>query len=104
MMIDNQAKGDPARLEGIIKGSLEQWRTGIPLGRLADPDDQAAAASFLISDAARHITGQAICVDGGQTFFLKLWNAPSDLAPIAANASRSYLVPSNCGPDQNVTA
>jgi len=69
MMIDNQAGGDPSRLDGVIYGSLEQWRTGIPLGRLAEPADQAAVAAFLLSDAARHITGQAICVDGGQTFF-----------------------------------
>lgn len=69
MMVDNQAKGDPKRLEGVVMGSLEQWRTGIPLGRLAEPQDQANAAIFLLSDAARHITGQALCVDGGQTFF-----------------------------------
>jgi NAD(P)-dependent dehydrogenase (short-subunit alcohol dehydrogenase family) len=42
MLIDNQAAGDPSRLDGIIHGSIEQWRTGIPLGRLAEPDDQAA--------------------------------------------------------------
>jgi 2,3-dihydro-2,3-dihydroxybenzoate dehydrogenase len=53
----------------VIKGSVEQWRTGIPLGRLAEPADQAAVAAFLIGEAARHITGQALCVDGGQTFF-----------------------------------
>lgn len=69
MMIDNQAKGDRSRLDGVVKGSLEQWRTGIPLGRLGDPEDQARAALFLISDAARHITGQSLCVDGGQTFY-----------------------------------
>lgn len=69
MLIDNQASGDPVRLEGIIRGSLEQWRTGIPLGRLAEPEDQAAAAIFLLTEGARHITGQAICVDGGQTLF-----------------------------------
>jgi 2,3-dihydro-2,3-dihydroxybenzoate dehydrogenase len=69
MMVDVQARGDPKRLEGVIKGSVEQWRTGIPLGRLAEPADQAAVAAFLIGEAARHITGQALCVDGGQTFF-----------------------------------
>jgi len=69
MLIDNQAKGDPRRLEGVIKGSIEQWRTGIPLGRLAEPEDQAATVLFLASEAGRHITGQAICVDGGQTLF-----------------------------------
>jgi NAD(P)-dependent dehydrogenase (short-subunit alcohol dehydrogenase family) len=69
MLIDNQARGDPRRLEGIIKGSVEQWRTGIPLGRLAEPADQAAMCLFLASEAGRHVTGQALSVDGGQTLF-----------------------------------
>ncbi len=69
MLVDVQARGDRKLLEGIIHGSIEQWRTGIPLGRLAEPSDQAAAATFLASDAARQITGQAMCVDGGQTLF-----------------------------------
>jgi len=69
MLLDNQAGGDRSRLDGIIRGSLEQWRTGIPLGRLAEPADQAAMCVFLASKAARQITGQAVCVDGGQTLF-----------------------------------
>ena len=36
------------------------------LGRLGAPDDVAAAALFLSSDGARHITGEVIKVDGGQ--------------------------------------
>lgn len=69
MLVDVQAGGDPSRLEGIVKGSLEQWRTGIPLGHLAEPEDQAAMAAFLLSDAGRYLNGQALCVDGGQTLF-----------------------------------
>lgn len=69
MLIDVQAKGNPSLLHGIIHGSIELWRTGIPLGRLAEPADQAAMAVYLASEAGRHITGQAICVDGGQTLF-----------------------------------
>jgi 3-oxoacyl-[acyl-carrier protein] reductase len=37
-----------------------------PLGRLAEPDDVAQVIAFLCSDAARHITGEIIRVDGGQ--------------------------------------
>ncbi len=38
-----------------------------PLGRVADPADIAELIAFLLSDAARHITGQTIHVDGGLT-------------------------------------
>ncbi len=40
---------------------------GIPLGRLAQPEDIADAAVFLSSDAARFITGVVLPVDGGRS-------------------------------------
>ena len=39
----------------------------IPLGRFGQPDDIAAAVSWLSSDEASYITGQTIVIDGGQT-------------------------------------
>lgn len=53
--------------ERVIAGSLPDHRTGIPLGRLADPGDIADAVLFLVSDHARHITMQNLYVDGGAT-------------------------------------
>ena len=64
MLADVQARGD---LESVVHGNTAEWRLGIPLGRLADPADQAALAVFLAGDGARHITGQDLAVDGGQT-------------------------------------
>lgn len=38
---------------------------GIPLGRVAQPEEVAQAALFLVSDAAAYITGVVLPVDGG---------------------------------------
>ncbi|MFL9985597.1 MULTISPECIES: SDR family NAD(P)-dependent oxidoreductase [Paraburkholderia] len=38
-----------------------------PLGHVAEPADIAALITFLLSDEARHITGQVIHIDGGLT-------------------------------------
>lgn len=43
------------------------WSKLTPLGRPANTTDIAEAAAFLLSDAARHITGQTLIVDGGWT-------------------------------------
>ncbi|MBB6174379.1 2,3-dihydro-2,3-dihydroxybenzoate dehydrogenase [Nocardiopsis mwathae] len=51
----------------VIAGTPEQFRVGIPLGRIADPADIADAVLFLASDSARHITMQNLYVDGGAT-------------------------------------
>jgi 2,3-dihydro-2,3-dihydroxybenzoate dehydrogenase len=48
-----------------VGGDPAAYRVGIPLGRIADPDDVAAMACFLISPDARHVTLQQIYVDGG---------------------------------------
>lgn len=36
------------------------------LGRIAEPEEVASVVVFLCSDAARHVTGQCVVVDGGQ--------------------------------------
>ena len=51
---------DPAAARADVEGR-------IPLGKLATPDDVAAAILFLLSDSAAHITGVTLPVDGGYT-------------------------------------
>lgn len=48
-----------------LGGDPAAHRIGIPLGRIADPDDVAAVVCFLLSDQARHVTLQQVYVDGG---------------------------------------
>jgi NAD(P)-dependent dehydrogenase (short-subunit alcohol dehydrogenase family) len=43
----------------------ERFLRGIPLDRIAEPEDIAHAVVFLASDAARFVTGHALPVDGG---------------------------------------
>ena len=48
-------------------GYLESQEARIPTGRKGDPQELAATAVFLASDAAGYITGQTLAVDGGMT-------------------------------------
>ena len=50
-----------------IAGTPEDYRLGIPLQRIAEPDDIAEVVEFLLSDAARHITMESLTTDGGAT-------------------------------------
>lgn len=58
---------DPDASGRVLDGDLASYRTGIPLGRIADPADIADAVVFLASEQARHITMQDLYVDGGAT-------------------------------------
>ena len=51
----------------VIAGDAGSFRTGIPLGKLAAPQDIAGAAMFLLSDQAGHVTMADLYVDGGAT-------------------------------------
>jgi len=58
---------DDRGAETAVAGSPEAFRLGIPLGRIADPEDIARAVVFLAGADARHITLQTLTVDGGAT-------------------------------------
>ncbi|MET0423005.1 MAG: SDR family oxidoreductase [Actinoplanes sp.] len=53
--------GDPAQAEGLLKTMAE----GVPMNRVAHPDEIANAVLFLASDQASFMTGAELFVDGG---------------------------------------
>lgn len=56
-----------AGVSNVIEGSLDAYRMGIPLGKLATSTDISDAVIYLVSDRARHITMHDLCIDGGAT-------------------------------------
>jgi 3-oxoacyl-[acyl-carrier protein] reductase len=54
--------------ELVTAGDRSDMLTPLPLGRMCQPSDVAAAAAFLASDAAASISGVELPVGGGRTF------------------------------------
>ncbi|WCN14062.1 2,3-dihydro-2,3-dihydroxybenzoate dehydrogenase [Marinomonas mediterranea] len=50
-----------------IQGFPEQYKLGIPLGKIAQPSEIAQTVLFFASPMASHITMQDVVVDGGAT-------------------------------------
>jgi NAD(P)-dependent dehydrogenase (short-subunit alcohol dehydrogenase family) len=53
--------------QGADGTTTHPYATGIPLGRLAEPEEMAKATLFLLSDLASYVNGHALIVDGGQS-------------------------------------
>lgn len=45
---------------------LEKWRSNVPLGRLAQPEEMADVICFLLSEESSYMSGQAVRVGGGE--------------------------------------
>ena len=65
MLTSLWADSDGGALRASVNGTPERFRLGIPLGRLARPEDVAEAVLYLLSDRAAHITLHELTVDGG---------------------------------------
>jgi NAD(P)-dependent dehydrogenase (short-subunit alcohol dehydrogenase family) len=76
-IIKTQLGRRPDTTQEAYEARYERFARRIPLRRVGQPEDVAAAVAFLASDDARHITGSKLLIDGGQT--LQSWsNAPDD--------------------------
>lgn len=52
---------------GESEATLDKIVRGVPLRRLGQPEEMAAAIAFIAQDDASYITGQTLCVGGGLT-------------------------------------
>ena len=60
-----------AATAGSIEAAREAFVARQPMGRLGTPEEIAALAVYLASDAAQFVTGQAVVIDGGLTLYVK---------------------------------
>jgi len=66
--VNTVAPGATVTPRTVSDAAWEQaWAEATPNGRVASVADVAASALFLLSDAASHVTGQSLVVDGGWT-------------------------------------
>lgn len=65
-MIESLLKERAKRANQSYEEVLEDYRKGIPIGRLGRPDDVAAMVTFLASEEGSYITGQFISTSGGR--------------------------------------
>ncbi len=59
-----------------IPGVVEEIERLTPLRRWSVPDDIADVVVFLASDAARFVTGETLCADGGMARTVDLYGGP----------------------------
>jgi acetoacetyl-CoA reductase len=57
---------DTAMVAAVPREILDKILAKIPVGRLAKPEEIASAVAFLVGDGAAFITGETLCVNGGQ--------------------------------------
>ena len=58
---------DREGLEESWPEGVQRWLKNVPLGRIGRPGDVADAVLFLLSPAARWISGANLVVDGGMS-------------------------------------
>lgn len=56
---------DTPIMQGVPAEWIESMKQSVPLGRMAEPQEIAAAAAFLLSDDASFVTGSVLVANGG---------------------------------------
>ena len=65
--IDTPSLHDRMRATGDYEKTVTDFKARQPIGRLGDPSEIAALASYLASDDSAFTTGQTHIIDGGWT-------------------------------------
>ena len=51
--------------QGLTEAQVQERSSAVPLGRMAEPEDIADMAAFLMTDASQMVTGQTLHINGG---------------------------------------
>mgnify|MGYP001045139645 CR=1 FL=1 len=60
---------DTPVMQGIPAEWITSMENAIPLGRMANPSEIAAAVAYLLSDDASYVTGSILAANGGSYYF-----------------------------------
>ena len=66
-MVDLWDSPIESSVQDRIHGNLERFRAGVPMRRLARPEEVADSVVFLLSPRSSYITGHVLAVDGGES-------------------------------------
>ncbi|MEL7372002.1 MAG: SDR family oxidoreductase, partial [Myxococcota bacterium] len=66
-LLDGALQNIAAKTKGTKAAARQRIEAMIPMGKILTPDEIAGLLAYIVSPAARHLTGQALVLDGGET-------------------------------------
>ncbi|NJK89042.1 MAG: SDR family oxidoreductase [Myxococcales bacterium] len=66
-LLEDSLKNIAAKTGRSEDDARSALRSRVPAGRFCSPEEVASLVAYLVSDEARHVTGQTLVIDGGES-------------------------------------